>query len=253
MSRLRAVAAATLSLIGAIGLLPSANADGPARDRYPYTPYAPAYQAYDWSGFYIGGHLGAAHVATQWTFTGPTELLDQSQVGFSGGGQIGAQKQWGKAVLGIEVSYTWTDAEQTTGSAVVVGTSRSSDMTNLILATGRLGYAHDNMLAYAKGGYATADVDFRSSVTSTGVVTTSSSGRENGWVAGLGLDYGLTPNISIGVEYNYLHLNVAGRSQIPTPAGLAGSQVNEGGIDMQMVVARLNFKFGPRAELVPFK
>ena len=253
MNTSQMVAAATLSLIGAITLAPSLRADGMPRDRYAHVPYDPAFQPYDWSGVYIGGHVGAAHVATEWTFTGPTERLDQSQVSFAGGGQVGVQKQWGRTVVGIEVSYTWLDAEQTTGSAAIAGSSRTSDMANLLLATGRLGYAQDRMLAYAKGGFATADIDFRSSLTGTGTVTTSSSGREHGWVAGVGLDYALTDNISIGVEYDYIRLNVSGRDQVATPAGLAGSTIGEAGIDIQTVLARLNFKLGSRAEALPLK
>ena len=60
--------------------------------------------------------------------------------------------------------------------------------------------------------------------------TASSSAREQGWVAGLGIDYGLTPHISIGVEYDYVHFNIGTRDQVPTAVGPAGSQAN-GGID----------------------
>ena len=105
------------------------------------------------------------------------------------------------------------------------------------------------MIAYAKACYTTADVEFRTGAAGAG---TSSSGREHGWVAGLGMDYGLTPFVTIGVEYNYVHLNVDGRDQVPFGGALA-SQVSDAGIDIQTVMSRLNFKFGHRAEIPPIK
>ena len=132
------------------------------------------------------------------------------------------------------------------------GTTLSSQMGNLLLVTGKVGYAYENYLAYFKGGYAAADVDFRSGITG-GAVTTTSSSREHGWTAGIGIDYAISPRISVGVEYDYVRLNVSDRDQIPTLAGLPGSQVVNGGIDVQMVLARLNFKFGPRVDTGPMK
>ena len=233
-----------------IGTVHADGARTPRPDPYAYSPGA---VDYNWSGLFAGGHAGASHTALDWTFTGPTETFDQGQTAFAGGVQIGLQKQWSRMIIGAEVSYTWIDMSETTNSILAPGTSRIAEVSNLLLATGRLGVTQDNMMAYAKAGYATADVDFRSTVTGTGVVTNSSSGREHGWVAGLGMDYGLTPHVTIGIEYNYIHLNVDGRDQNATPAGLPGSRVAGADVDMQTVMARLNFKFGPRAEVLPLK
>jgi outer membrane immunogenic protein len=249
------IAALAASMLLGLGCLAApAAADGSARarpDPYAYNP-EPVALYYDWSGIYIGGHAGVATAGVDWTFTNPTERFDQRATGFAGGAQIGLQKQWHYIVIGAEVSYTWTDLSETSGSLLAPGTSRTSEVNNLLLATGRLGFVWQNLLAYWKGGYATADVGLRSSITGTGVETTSSSAREQGWVAGLGIDYGLTPNISIGVEYDYIHFNIGTRDQVPTAVGLAGSQTN-GGIDLQTVMARLNFRFGSRAESAPYK
>jgi outer membrane immunogenic protein len=227
----------------------TAAADGPAKAPRP-DPYAyePQYVVtdYNWSGIYVGGHVGGATASWDWTFTSPTEAFSQSQTGFAGGAQVGVQKQWGRAVLGVEVSYTWADLGTSSGSTAAPGESRTSELNNLLMVTGRVGATYENMLAYAKGGYASADIDLRSSITATGVTTTASSGREHGWVAGVGFEYGLTPSINIGVEYNFIHFNIDTRDQIPTPSGVAGSQT-DGGVDVQTLMARLNFKFGPRA------
>jgi outer membrane immunogenic protein len=142
--------------------------------------------------------------------------------------------------------YSWADDKDTSRSALQPGIALTAEMKNLLLVTGKLGFAYENFLAYAKGGWASADVDFRSTLLCNCVLATSSSGRENGWTAGLGLDYALGPNISIGIEYDYVRLNVGARDQIAGPAGVAGNQVTDGGLDMQSVLARLNFKLGPR-------
>ena len=242
-SRIPALAASVL--LGLAYLAVPAAADGLARarpDPYAYSP-EPAPLYYDWTGIYIGGHAGLATAGVDWTFTSPTERFDQRATGFVGGAQIGVQKQWSSIVIGAEVSYTWTDLSETSGSVLAPGTSRTNEVNNLLLATGRFGFVWQNVLAYWKGGYATADVALRSSIAGTGIETTSSSAREQGWVAGLGIDYGLTPHISIGVEYDYVHFNIGTRDQVPTAVGPAGSQAN-GGIDLQTVMARLNFRFG---------
>lgn len=247
MKTLRAVAAATLCVTGATGLAAPAQADGMPRGRAAAAAYAPVFlQTYDWSGIYVGGQVGAAHVASEWTFSLPAERVEQSAAAFAGGGFAGLQKQWGNLVLGAEVSYVWVDGEQSSGSVLTPGTTLTSDVTNLLLVTGKVGYAQDRMHAYAKGGYASADIDFRSSVTATGVVTASSSAREGGWTAGLGLEYAVTDHVIVGVEYDYIHFNADARTQ-------AGISFTNGEFDIQTVMARLSFKLGPRVEAAPFK
>ena len=246
MALRRALLTASMVCAGSALAVTTAEADGPAKGP-PSDPYTYEYVVteYNWSGIYVGGHAGGATASWDWTFTNPTEALSQSQNGFAGGAQVGVQKQWGHAVLGVEVSYTWSDLGTSSASAAAPGESRSSELNNLLMVTGRVGATYENMLAYFKGGYASADIDLRSSITATGVTTTTSSSRESGWVAGVGFEYGLTPTINIGVEYNFIHFIIDTRDQIPTPAGVAGSQT-DGGVDVQTLMARLNFKFAPR-------
>src|SRR5262249_20532937 len=62
-------------------------------DPYAYTPDVVAPE-YNWSGFFIGGHIGGAHSETSWTFTPPTEAVEQSATAFASGAQAGLQWQW---------------------------------------------------------------------------------------------------------------------------------------------------------------
>jgi opacity protein-like surface antigen len=72
---------------------------------------------------------------------------------------------------------------------------------------------------------------------------TSSSGRENGWTAGAGVEYALREHIIVGLEYDYIEFSPGTRSQTPAGAGPTGTNVS-GGVDIQSVTARLSFKFG---------
>ena len=146
--------------------------------------------------------------------------------------------------FGAEVSYTWADIEIGSATVAAPGTFLSTNVKNLMLVTGRLGYAYERWFAYAKAGWASADVDLRS----TGTFVGASSERENGWTAGIGIDMAISPRISIGVAYDFVHLNVADR----TATGLVGTHVADAGVDIQTVMARFNFRFG-RDEPVPLK
>src|SRR5262249_31070853 len=150
-------------------------------------------------------------------------------------------KQWGQAVVGAELSYTWADLAGTSSSSVIVGATRTSELNNLFLATVRLGATWQNMLAYGKGGYASADVAMRTSAADTFAI--SSSGREQGWVAGLGFEYGIRPDIIIGVEYDFIHLDFGTREIIQTLP--IATSITNGGVDVQTLLARLTFKFEP--------
>jgi outer membrane immunogenic protein len=234
--------------IGSAALVAPSLADGVRKshgpDPYSYLPEAIIVD-YSWSGIYIGGHAGGAHTEFEWLFTGSNEPFEKAHSAFIGGVHGGLQRQWGRIVLGAEVSYSWTDTNVTITSPITPAATGSVEVSDLFMVAGRFGVAHDNLLAYAKAGYATADVEFRSGVT-------TSSSRDHGWVGGLGLEYGLTPQISLGLEYNYVRLN----HEAGAPAALAGlgtGSIEDAGIDMQSVVARLNFKFGRRDEPVPLK
>lgn len=172
---------------------------------------------------------------------------DQSESSFTGGVQAGWQKQWGRLVAGAEVGFSLLGFDTTKASPVIDGLSRSAEVRDIFTLTGRLGYADGRWLAYMKGGLANAEVDIGFDDALTGL-SSSSSGRETGWSAGIGIDYALAPNLILGVEYNYLHFNAgvdaplildpATRREIPT-------RFDDAEVDIQNVVVRLNYRFQP--------
>lgn len=234
--------------LGALGALAApAQARGPADDYVPYQPSG--FFVFNWSGAYVGGNLGLAHTnleATETVF--PDDFLridilnyDQSETSITGGVQAGWQKHWGKVVWGVEVGVSLLRFDTATLSPVIDGLSRSAEVRDIFSLTGRLGYADGRWLAYAKGGLVNAEIEIGYSDALTGA-SSSSSNRETGWTAGLGIDYALTPNLFLGIEYNYLHFNADVSPplipDLPTTFGDAE-------VDIQNVVVRLNYRFHP--------
>ena len=167
------------------GLWPARRcADAPPPSYPPgYTPaYAPTTLTYDWTGIYVGGHVGAATTRSEWTYTDATtftvDSMGHSSNGFAGGGHVGLQKQWGSdSARGRGCATLWMDQESTLPIVSRWRYFATSSAKSLLLVTGKFGAAWDNILAYGKAGYALGDVDYRTTATSTGALLTSSSRR----------------------------------------------------------------------------
>src|ERR1043166_3805669 len=128
MKKFVAGAAALIALAA-----PAAAADLGAR---PYTK-APAYTApqvvYNWTGFYIGGHVGGA-------FAGDNSLQG-SDARFLGGVQGGFDYQFAPNwVMGIEAQYSWLGGGNSNGVLFPGGTLVNANSDQIGSATGRIGY-----------------------------------------------------------------------------------------------------------------
>jgi outer membrane immunogenic protein len=220
---------------------------------------APPAVAIDWSGLYVGLHGGYG-----WSNVG-TGLGNVHVDGWLGGGHVGLQRQFDRWVVGIEASYS---AGELDGSRTIDlgGDPLRLDaaISDLILVTGRLGYAWDDRLLYIKAGYASADVEVGSTYLG---VTTQAKSRLDGWTAGFGFERMLTANIAVGLEYNYIDLgskNLAvAAAPVPTFAAMLATSepppkpTKPTKIDpdeIHTVFARLTFRFGSApAPYVPYK
>ena len=137
-------------------------------------PWQPAVlQAYDWTGLYVGGHLGYAWGRSNWSL--PPDLassldLDQSSDIFNGSGsylglQIGYDYMLpNRVVLGALLDASFPGFPNIDGisiggfsifSAPASGLASYSESV-LLSGTlrGRVGYAPGNWLFYATGGFA---------------------------------------------------------------------------------------------------
>ena len=183
---------------------PAFAADIPART---YTK-APVYKApeviYNWTGFYLGGHIGGA-------FPGDNSLQG-SDARFLGGVQGGVDYQFSNNwVIGAEAQYSWLTGGSGNGVAFPGGTVVTGNTDQIGSVTGRVGYAFGPTLLYAKGGYAWRGNDNLLGVATNGtpVAVTTDGNHRDGYTVGAGLEYMFAPNWSAKAEYQYYNFGDA--------------------------------------------
>ena len=82
-----------------------------------YIPVAP----FSWSGIYVGGNLGAAwNRGTVSDADGIGFTLPSKNAVFTGGGQIGANYQFGAAVVGVEGQFDWLANQNNASAGILV-------------------------------------------------------------------------------------------------------------------------------------
>lgn len=64
---------------------------------------------WNWTGFYVGGHLGAGWARKEWSDLDGFDLGSHNAIGVLGGFQAGFNYQVGRIVLGIEGQYSFAD------------------------------------------------------------------------------------------------------------------------------------------------
>src|ERR1700754_5326332 len=212
---------------------PALAADLPPR---PYTK-APAYTApavvYNWTGFYIGGHIGGAF--------GGDSSLQGSDGRFLGGVQGGYDYQFAPNwVIGVEAQYSWL-SNSNNGVLFPGGPLVTSNSDQLGSATGRIGYTWGPALLYAKGGYAWRDNNnIGVSVGGVPVGFTTDGGHKDGYTVGAGLEYMFAPNWSAKVEYQYYNFGNT-TFGAGSPADVVGARFRN---DENTVKAGINYRFG---------
>jgi outer membrane immunogenic protein len=225
-------------LLGTVALAafagPAFAADMPART---YTKAPPPYTApalvYNWTGFYIGGHVGGA-------FTDGTNLMG-SDARFMGGVQGGFDYQFAPNwVMGIEAQYSWLPSSSNNGLTFPAGTVVTGNTDQLGSVTGRLGYTWGPALLYAKGGYAWRDGN-NIGMTVAGVpqTFTATGNSKDGYTVGAGLEYMFAPNWSAKAEYQYD--NFGSTTITSGPADVVGVRGRD---DEHTVKVGVNYRFG---------
>jgi outer membrane immunogenic protein len=177
---------------------------------------APVFAApiYNWTGFYIGGHVGGGFSASN-NFNGL--VLSDYDARFLGGVQAGADWQFAPSwVIGTEGQYSWLGKNQI-NAIFPAGFVYNNNQRGLGSVTGRVGYAAGPALFYVKGGYAYSDN--RETLTFGGVpVAFALQGNHtHGWTVGGGIEYMFAQNWSAKAEYQYYDF---GDSRFLAPAAL---------------------------------
>jgi opacity protein-like surface antigen len=227
-------------------LVPDLAAAMPFPAKAPVYKAAPRPAAYDWAGLYIGAFVGAGLGSSNFTFLDDGDATAPRFAGFLGGGDIGYNFQVGKWVFGPEADFAWSNAHGARACPIGFFANCEINMNWLSTVTGRIGYATwDRLLIYAKAGAAIAQDRAEAACTANAQTTilpvvgcpTSSASRTNvGWTAGLGSEFGLTPNVSVKSETMYFDL---GRNR-STLAGIA-TDIQQSGLVSTLGV---HFRFG---------
>lgn len=231
----------------ALGALMAAAPAGAADLRAPVYKAPPA-PIWTWTGFYIGGHAGGGWGDKQWFNVdaagvpfGLNEGLHHVRGGLAGG-QVGFNYQVGYWVWGAEVDASWAALEGSNADIAFLVDLNHSRVESIATAAGKLGYAVDRVMAYAKfGGAWVHDKYWVSSIVTPDITRDTASQNRSGWMGGLGVEYAFAQNWSVKFEYNYLDLGHK-RVAFTTPVGGVYRQ----DIDQQLSLFKfgINYRFG---------
>jgi outer membrane immunogenic protein len=215
---MRRVKLALVGLAGATILSSAAMAADISRPVYKAPPAGVLPVAYDWTGFYIGGHVGYGWADKTWQDPLGFGTVSHNADGFLGGGQAGFNYQVNQFVFGVEGDFSWSGIEGGTGAPVFlaapIGANFDTKIDWTATLTGRVGLAFDRWLVYGKGGVAWAHDKYSTNFyTFPGTVELSDS--RVGWTVGAGREYAFANNWSAKLEYNYMDFGTRNVSFAP--------------------------------------
>ena len=259
---MRARCLASLGMLVFVGSAYAADLSGALPSKAP--PPA-AFASYDWTGVYVGGHLGYATGSSDWTARAGTAMptlagsLDLFN-GFNGFGGTGSY------LLGLQAGYNYMSSSRfvfgaeadisfpnlLSGNQIIssplIGLANYQDQVEMSgTVRGRIGYAPGNWLFYATGGFAYSfDHLTRTQIAGAAVGGTAVPGTvENlvmvprlGGVVGAGVEFALTPRWMARLEYLYADY---GSHSVDFPAGAQRFNSN---LTVQTVRVGLDYRLG---------
>jgi opacity protein-like surface antigen len=206
---------------------------------------APAPGKPGWAGAYFQDKSPAAPSVAPWN------LLDSSSRGFASPNLVappinenfGYNFQSGNLVFGLEGSLSAANFDGKFTSPYLPGTAAwTPNMNWLGTVTGHVGYSFGQWLPYVKAGFAAADVG--SPLQGAPTAGFSQGTELGGWTGGVGLEYQISPKLSLGLEYLYTDLS-AGIGGAPGGTLLSGSpEMYSTALKSQSLLGRLNYKAG---------
>ncbi len=203
MSHIRVTAVSVISAV----ILGSYSSFGMAQE---------AEGAYDWTGFYIGAHAGAAMARYRASgvgfFDSDAMVKDLKDTAFIGGLTFGYNRQlMNNMVVGLESDIGFMGV-----SKRVEGFPTFDDSDNFARLkqgfymdlTGRLGFSYASFLFYGKGGLVLSRIKLEAADLVGGSIDTSDytsvKKTRAGYTVGGGLEYAVTDAMSIKAEYRYM-------------------------------------------------
>jgi outer membrane immunogenic protein len=200
-----------VALVAGAGAASATDLPAPVYTKAPVI----ANPAYDWSGFYLGGHLGYIWGKSRVFDNGVLTESGAPTNGVVGGLLAGYNWQAGPLVLGVEGDFGWSDA-QGHGSVAPPPPPPPSpppppaprgpntyDLRWDSHLVGRAGFASDRWLIFATGGVAIAGFSFEEGVVPPAPPANRISATYVGFSVGAGAEYALTQNLLGRLQYVY--------------------------------------------------
>ena len=255
-----------LSLLAATALVTAGASAASAADlpaRAAPVPYVAPVPIFTWTGFYVGLNAGwgwrnsdeqSVLIAPGPGVVVPGTLVfpDNGDGGFTGGGQLGYNWQFGSFVVGAEADIQWADTDGNQNVVFLPGAGITGTFIPGVFESnapewwgsvrGRLGVAFDRVLVYATGGVAYTE-------------------DNAGWTVGGGVEWALPVNwfgssaVTFGLEGLWVSIDqdddnnfngpvgtftpVGGGAPVAIVAPIANGDENE----FFVARAKLNFKF----------
>lgn len=227
----------------------AADMEPPAPSYYPpaAAPMPPA--MYDWTGIYVGGHVGVGLTEDQFsqsqTTANTVNLVGSTHIstaGVIGGAQLGLNYQIASWVVGAEASFTASAIDGSSASSITNGGGATQEQSTsepqwIAAATGRLGYAFNTVLVYAKGGGAFMHVEYTQDLLSGQSVAATQTLTDNrsGFTVGAGIEYGMTENLSAKLEYDFYDFGSTNYAFTQTPVSVSSQ--------LHAITVGLNYRF----------
>jgi outer membrane immunogenic protein len=232
-------------------------ADLPAPALIPSSAYPPA--VYNLTGFYVGGNLGAGWSGLSDANTNFSDMLGSTfsagtDAQFLGGAPVGVNYQFANGiVVGAEAVFDWASNSQ---NAIVTATDPTgtvaaniglSNARWLTTVSGRLGYARDRVLLYAKGGVASGwqqtTPQFLLRARRRALVASATprvraippASESSGLFSG---------NWSVRGEYAYIGLPNQTSTVAPVAPTFGGDVITFSNRNISIVTGGINYKFG---------
>src|SRR3954451_68360 len=194
---------------------------------------------YDWSGWYLGGHVGYGG-GSFGPGTNPLPeqgvLFPHSITGLIGGYQAGYLRQLSShVVVGIEADASFTGPLDV---PALIPAPFHTTIDYVGTVRGRAGYASGTLLAYVTGGFAWGHSHININ-DAPGAIVSSPGQNQLGWTAGAGVEFAVSGNWSAKLEYDYTDL--ARRTYDLSGFGLPAVNVDP---NIHLVKLGLNYRFG---------
>lgn len=162
---------------------------------------------YDWTGAYLGGHVGYSRGHVNNTLSDPNPAASSNSFGsLYGGLQLGYNHVFpSRLLLGLEGDISFPNFLEdgvTSTRTTAQGTAVTDQIDYIATLRGRFGYAFDRWLLYGTGGFAWSQARL---IETPGLVADQDQilRTRTGWVFGAGAEVAIAPNWTARLEYLY--------------------------------------------------